>query len=345
MKKVAIILFNLGAPNNLEAVEPFLFNLFNDPAIITLPQPIRWLVAKLISKRRASTAKEIYQLIGGKSPLLEETQAQADALEAELRNKECHYKVFCCMRYWHPMAAETTKKVKEFGAEEVILLPLYPQFSASTTASSVRDWERHAKACNLNAKTQLVCCYPYEANFVKTYTELLKQTYLEASKTRLPIRVLFSAHGLPVRNIKQGDPYQWQVEQTTAAIVKESAIDNLDYQICYQSKVGPLEWLKPATDEEVIRAAKDQVALVILPLAFVSEHSETLVELDIEYRHLAAEHGLTHYFRVPTVSTHPLFIKGLGMMCLNSQTQKLEKASNEGRRICQRQWSKCPCEE
>lgn len=304
MKKTAVILFNLGGPDSPEAVQPFLFNLFNDPAIIAVPNPMRYFLAKLISSRRAPKAQEIYQLIGGKSPILENTKAQAEALEAAL-GKE--YKTFICMRYWHPMSDEVAKQVKEYNPDEIILLPLYPQFSTTTTGSSVKDWRCAAKAVHLDKPTRTACCYPTQKDFIFAQAKLVRDAYEEALKLGTP-RILFSAHGLPEKIITKGDPYQWQVEQTTLKVVEELDIHGLDFVNCYQSRVGPLKWIGPSTEDEITRAKNDNVPIVLVPIAFVSEHSETLVELDIEYKHLAGDAG---YFRVPTVSLAPQFIESL----------------------------------
>jgi len=308
-KKTAVILFNLGGPDTLEAVEPFLFNLFNDPAIIGLPGIFRTFLAKLISKKRGPKARGIYAQMGGRSPILPNTQAQARALESTLK-PHGNYKVFICMRYWHPMSEETAKQVQQFAPDEIILLPLYPQFSTTTTASSFKDWKRICSKLKIKTPTRSVCCYPVEREFITAEAQLIRSAYQQASEVGTP-RILFSAHGLPEKIIKKGDPYQWQVEQTTAAIVREMDIFGLDFVNCYQSRVGPLKWIGPSTEDEIARAAEDGKPIILVPIAFVSEHSETLVELDIEYRELAEHHGMKHYFRVPTVSVDAHFIAAL----------------------------------
>lgn len=304
--KIAIILFNLGGPDSPEAVQPFLRNLFSDPAIIQLPSFLRKPLASFISKRRAPKAQGIYAQIGGSSPILGQTEAQARALEAAL-GPEHEWRGYVCMRYWHPMTEAVVSSVKRFAPDRIVLLPLYPQFSTTTTASSIKAWKAVAAAAKLMAPTQAVCCYPDEPGFIAASVELLKQGLAEAGDR--PVRVLFSAHGLPEKVIKAGDPYQVQVERTAAAIA--GAIGGLDWAVCYQSRVGPLKWIGPSTDSEVKRAGQDGKAIVLYPLAFVSEHSETLVELDIDYRRVAGECGVPAYVRVPTVGTHPLFIAGL----------------------------------
>ena len=304
--KVAIILFNLGGPDSPEAVQPFLKNLFSDPAIISLPSFLRLPLASFISSRRAPKAKKIYDQIGGSSPILGQTEAQARALEEALGAGH-EWRGYVCMRYWHPMTEAVVRSVKKVGPDRIVLLPLYPQFSTTTTGSSIKAWKAAVAAAKLAVPTQAVCCYPDEPGFVAASVDLLKQGLAEAGNR--PVRVLFSAHGLPEKIIQRGDPYQVQVERTAKAIADR--IGGLDWSVCYQSRVGPLKWIGPSTDTEVKRAGQDGKAIVLYPLAFVSEHSETLVELDIDYRRVAGECGVPAYIRVPTVGTHPLFIAGL----------------------------------
>lgn len=305
--KTAVVLFNLGGPDSPEAVEPFLFNLFSDPAIIGVPQPIRWLIAKLISKRRAPIARGIYARIGGRSPLLAETVAQARALELALGTD---WRCFIAMRYWYPMTDEAVWAVKHWGAERVVLLPLYPQFSTTTTGSSVAAWHEAARRGGLDLPTQVACCYPDLGGLVSAMAELVRTGHEAASHSGRP-RVLFSAHGLPKKVIDRGDPYQKQVEHTAALVAAATGISMLDWVVCYQSRVGPLEWIGPSIEDELERAGRDRVPVVVVPVAFVSEHSETLVELDIEYRHRATALGVPAYVRVPAVGCHSDFIAGL----------------------------------
>ena len=316
----AVILFNLGGPDKLESVEPFLFNLFNDPAIISIPSIIRYPLAKFISKKRAPIAKNIYREIGNKSPILELTQNQAKSLENSLLRKG-EYKCFIIMRCWHPRATEVIKKVKEYNPNEIILLPLYPQFSASTSGSSIKEWNDLCKKENLNIETKTICCYPTENNFLESHAELIKKTINNLDKN---FKLLFSAHGLPENKIKKGDPYQWQVEQTVQGIMSKLKDRNLDYTISYQSRVGPLKWIGPSTDEVIIKYSKEKKGIVIVPVAFVSEHSETLVELDIEYKKLAEKNGCSFYKRVPALGIEENFINGLTKLVLQKETRELE---------------------
>lgn len=336
-QKTAVILFNLGGPDTLENVKPFLFNLFNDPAIIGLPNPFRWLLAKVISGKREKKAQSIYAEIGNGSPIVLNTNTQATALEKKLQ-QQGKAKVFVCMRYWHPMTKEVVDQVKDYQPDNVILLPLYPQFSTTTTGSSVKEWHKWAHNILGKIPTHTICCYPTQKNWIASVSSLIKNAYETASS---PARILFSAHGLPEKIIAKGDPYQWQVEQTTQAVIKTLGIENLDYVNCYQSRVGPLKWIGPSTEEEIKRAGQDEKAIILVPIAFVSEHSETLVELDIEYKELADHAGVKHYVRVPTVSVDEHYIEALAQMCLNvPQTPTLCPDSYQ--RICPKEFGQCP---
>ena len=308
--KLAVVLFNLGGPDSPEAVQPFLRNLFSDPAIISLPGIFRIPLARLIAKRRAPIAREIYAQIGGRSPIFEETRKQGDALEEALSGDGVEAKAFVAMRYWHPFSDGAARAVKAFDPDKIVLLPLYPQYSTTTTASSLKDWARAAKKAGLTAPTAQVCCYPTEDGFVAATVAHIRAAMADA-RGDISYRLLLSAHGLPKRTIQRGDPYQRQVEQSVAAIVAALDMPGLDAQVCYQSRVGPLEWIGPATDDEIRRAARDGKGVVVAPVAFVSEHSETLVELDIEYRKLAEEAGVPDYRRAATAGVHPDFIVGL----------------------------------
>ena len=342
MTKTAVILFNLGGPDRLDSVKPFLSNLFNDPAIITLPQPFRAMVAFLISTLRKSKAQAIYKHMGGKSPILELTMQQAEALEKKLpSNNGDEYKVFVCMRHWHPMSDVVVKKVKAYAPDQVILLPLYPQFSTTTTGSSFSDWKASCEKNQFDAPTTSVCCYPTDKGFVAAHAKLIKDMYWKASEHGKP-RVLFSAHGLPEKIISGGDPYQWQVEQSVKAITQVLAIDELDYTICYQSRVGRLEWIGPSTEEEIIQAAKEKMPILVVPVAFVSEHSETLVELDIDYRKLAEAHQVPGYYRVPALNNEDFFIEALKDLCLRLPKDS-EIKSSANNRLCPNNFIKCLC--
>ncbi len=344
MAKHAVVLFNLGGPDGPDAVQPFLYNLFKDPAIIGLPGLFRIPLAKLISTRRAPTAQAIYAEIGGKSPLLELTRDQATALKQALQqtwpNDETE--VFICMRYWHPMAEQTVRDVLAYAPDDVILLPLYPQYSTTTTGSSLEDWKKTAKMLGLDKLTYSICCYPIEPGWVSSQAALLKES-LASVPAGNPVRVLFSAHGLPKKIVDRGDPYQWQVEQSAAALAQAAGLNAGNWTVCYQSRVGPLEWIGPSLDDEIKRAADDKVGVVILPIAFVSEHSETLVELDIEYKHQADELGLPSYTRVPAIGTHPDFIAGLAGVASAALEHKIGLGPVGNVRYCPGNHGRCPC--
>jgi ferrochelatase len=340
--KTAVVLFNLGGPDSQEAVRPFLKNLFSDPAILSVPQPFRWMLSELLSRRRAPIAREIYAKIGGRSPILPQTEDQARALEVWLSAQGLDTRVFIAMRYWKPFAAETAAAVKAYAPDRIVLAPLYPQFSTTTSASSVADWNRAALRSGISAATKTLCCFPVEDGFVQAYADLLREELarIEAGQR---VRVLFSAHGLPERVIQRGDPYQHQVELTAADIAKRLGDRMPEWRVTYQSKVGPLKWIGPATDDEIAQAGRDGIGLVIVPLAFVSEHSETLVELDIEYRELAHEKGVPFYARVPAVGTHPAFIAGLGAAIVRTLGGSgLCGGGSGGTRLCPSTFGKCP---
>jgi ferrochelatase len=339
MSRTAVVLFNLGGPDKPESVRGFLFNLFNDRAIITLPQPWRWLIARLIAGRRAATARAIYDKIGGASPLLENTVAQAAALTGALG---AEHRCFVAMRYWHPFSGVAAAAVKAWNPDRIVLLPLYPQFSTTTTASSFADWHRAAEGAGLSAvPTVALCCYPDDAGFVAATVAAIRAAITEVPPGA-PYRILFSAHGLPKKIVSAGDPYQFQVELTVAALRKALEIADLDSVVCYQSRVGPLEWLGPGTDAEIRRAGAEGIGLVVVPVAFVSEHSETLVELDIEYRHLADQAGVTFYHRVATVGCTADFIAGLAALVRTAGSGPEGLRCPAGERICPRPFARCP---
>ena len=310
-KKLAVVLFNLGGPDGPRAVRPFLFNLFRDPAIIGLPAIARYPIAALIATTREKTAKANYAIMGGGSPLLPETEKQARALEAELTRSlpGVEAKCFIAMRYWNPLTGETAKAVKAFGPDEIVLLPLYPQYSATTTGSSLKAWRETYSG---GGRQTTICCYPTEAGLMEAHARLIRETW-EKAGSPANVRLLFSAHGLPEKVILAGDPYQKQIEATAAAVAARLSAD-LDWTVCYQSRVGPMKWIGPSTDDEIRRAGAERKGVIVTPIAFVSEHVETLVELDHEYAELAQEVGVAPYIRVPALGAAPEFIGGLAGM-------------------------------
>lgn len=336
-RRVAIVLFNLGGPDSLRAVRPFLFNLFNDRAIIGAPQPFRFLIAQLISRTREKTAQANYAHMGGRSPLLAETTKQAEALEAEVAKRVTNvtFKCFPAMRYWRPFTRDAAKAVEAWGATDVVLLPLYPQYSSTTTASSLAAWRR---VSSLPAST--ICCYPAGSGFAEAHAQAILQVWRDAGEPPRP-RVLFSAHGLPQRVIDRGDPYQWQVEQSVAA-VRRLLPPDWEARICYQSRVGPLKWIGPSTDEEIRTAGADGAGVIVSPIAFVSDHIETLVELDIEYAHLARKAGVRFYLRAPALGAAPRFIDALADLVEMALTADGRVQSENGGRLCPAAWGLCP---
>ena len=337
----AIILFNLGGPDKLENVEPFLFNLFFDPAILNLPIFLRYPLAKLIANRRAPTAKKIYEELGGSSPILKLTEEQASALESKLKKDDSssEYKCFIVMRCWHPRAEGVVKEVKNYNPEEIILMPLYPQYSAATSGSSIKEWNDVCKKNNFNVKTSTICCYPTDENFIQAHKELI----MKKIKNLENFKLIFSAHGLPEKNIKKGDPYQWQIEQSVDKIVKSLDVKDLDWVLSYQSRVGPLKWIGPSTEEIIIENSRLGKHIVLVPIAFVSEHSETLVELDIEYKELADKNGCKHYSRVPALGINESYIKAMSNLIINKKDYSYNGKLFPPKVQCPKQFTKCPC--
>ena len=338
-RRIAVVLFNLGGPDDQASVKPFLFNLFSDPAIIGLPQPFRTLVARLISSRRETSAQANYALMGGGSPLLPETRRQAaalaDVLSGMLPGDEV--RAFIAMRYWRPLSEETAVEVAAFGPDEIVLLPLYPQFSTTTTQSSLKRW---AEVYAGSGVSRTVCCYPEAPGWIEAQAEGVRAKLAEAGDR--PVRVLFSAHGIPESLItKKGDPYQEQIESTCAAIAARAGLAGGDWAICYQSRVGPMKWLGPSTPEAIAQAGRDGVGVVVAPVAFVSEHIETLVELDIEYAELAHGLGVAPYLRSPAVGVAAAFIQTLADAVLQALPRDGVAPYGQG---CRAVWQACPAQ-
>lgn len=337
-EKLAVVLFNLGGPDSPAAIRPFLRNFFTDPNIIGAPWPIRRVIAELIARRRSRReAGQSYGELGGRSPLLANTEAQARALEAALGGDA---RVFVAMRYWHPMADAVAASVKAWGPDRIVLLPLYPQFSTTTTRSSLGVWKTAAAKIGLTAPTHTLCCYPGDEGFIAASAASIRAAW-EAQPHDGPRRLLFSAHGLPQKTVDKGDPYQWQCEATAAAIAARLTDLTGDWQICYQSRVGPLAWIGPSIDEALQKAAADKVAVLVYPHAFTQEHVETLVELDIEYRHRAEELGVPGYARAGTVDTRAEFIQGLAGLVRTTAAAALPVRSAVGPRLCPDRFGRC----
>lgn len=308
--KWAVVLCNLGGPADRDEIFPFLKAMFSDPAILRMPAFLRYPLASFIAHRRAQKSAEIYASIGGGSPILANTNAQACALEQVLGNSE-RFRVFIAMRYARPRAIETLQAVKKFNPDAVLLLPLYPQYSTTTTASSFTEWRKLSKQFFFTKPIHTVRSYPTHQGFIDALAARC-QDAMEKCKTGVEYRFLFSAHGLPERIIKAGDPYAEEVEKTAHALAHALGIS--DFAVCYQSRLGPLKWIGPYISEEIDRAAADHKGVIIVPVAFVSEHSETLVELDIEYADYAAQAGVPDYIRAATVGDQRAFITGLAAL-------------------------------
>ncbi len=340
--RVAIVLFNLGGPDRPEAIKPFLLNLFSDPAILRVPGFIRPLLARIIAAARLKPATANYAILGGRSPLLELTQAQAGALEQAFPEFEA--RCFVAMRYWHPFSDEAARAVREWNPDEVVLLPLYPQFSTTTTGSSLSAWRAAAVRVGLAKPTTALCCYHADAGFAAATASLLRRSLVDMRKAagNGAFRVLFSAHGLPESIIKAGDPYQFQVERTVACVLGALDEPDLDWVVCYQSRATPQRWIGPSTDDAVQQAGREGISVLVVPIAFVSEHSETLVELDIEYRELAEHAGVLHYLRVPTHNSDPAFISALADLVREARGVGPGLVSFAGGRTCPRAHSDCP---
>jgi ferrochelatase len=319
-QRSAVVLFNLGGPDSLEAVRPFLYNLFADPDIFKLPlgfltqKPFAW----LISRRRAPEAAHGYAALGGKSPLLENTQTQAAALQRELGGD---FDVHICMRYWHPMTAKVVTDLKRADYARVVLLPLYPQYSITTTGSSYNEFQRECRRQRYAPRVAFVRQWYDQPDFLAAIVEAIAA---EAKKLPEPdperIELLFSAHGLPQKIVDAGDPYEQQVRATY-----EAARARLGWPhatLCYQSRVGPLKWLQPYIQDLIRQKAADGARqLLVYPIAFVSDHIETLYELGVQYAELARSLGIPHYRVVPALNAHPRLIAALKSLVQGAAAQ------------------------
>ena len=334
-EKIGVVLFNLGGPDSLEAVEPFLNNLFNDPDIINFPGSFlfRRGLAKLISSTRHPKVQKQYAQIGGKSPIKEFTLEQAKLLEEKL-NEKINAKVFVAMRYWHPLTEEALDAIAKEGIKKVVLLPLYPQYSKATTLSSNVEWEKQlAKRKDLkDLETVSIKSYydfpPYIDAFVERIYQGLERFPEEKRKN---VHILFSAHGTPMKLVREGDPYSAHIKKTIEMVVERGGFSQA-FSLCYQSKVGPQKWLTPSTpktiEELAARGVKD---MLVVPIAFASDHLETLFEVGIEFRHLAKERGVEQFEVTLGLNDSDKFIGALAELVLNkaeSFTAKTASASN-----------------
>lgn len=331
MGRVGVLLLNLGGPDGLEDVRPFLYNLFSDPEIIRLP--FSWLQSPLawfISTRRAKTSQDNYRQIGGGSPLRQITEAQADALQEQLQQKGQEVSVYIGMRYWHPFTEEAIAQIKRDQIERLVIFPLYPQFSISTSGSSFRLLEKLWKEDQSLSQTEhtVIPCWYQQPCYLQAMAQLITQE-LDQFPNPEQVHLFFSAHGVPLSYVTEaGDPYQEEIEDCTALIVQTLNRPNA-HTLAYQSRVGPVEWLKPYTEDAIVELAQQGVKdLLVVPISFVSEHIETLQEIDIEYREIAEESGIENFRRVPALNTHPVFIDALATLvveALNAPSRKLSE--------------------
>ncbi len=339
MGRVGVLLLNLGGPDQLEDVRPFLFNLFSDPEIIRLPfswlqKPLAW----LISTSRAKKSQENYKLIGGGSPLRRITEEQGQALQASLREQGQEAQVYIGMRYWHPFTEEAVARIKRDAIEHLVILPLYPQFSISTSGSSFRLldalWQEDPSLQKINYT--VIPSWYKRSGYLQAMAELIQQQ-LDQSDNPDQVHIFFSAHGVPLSYVEEaGDPYQQEIEECTELIMQRLNRPN-PHTLAYQSRVGPVEWLKPYTEEAILELAEQGVKdLLVVPVSFVSEHIETLEEIDIEYREIAEEAGIHNFQRVPALNTHPVFIAELREMVLNamnSPSLKLDEVPQMSKQV------------
>ncbi len=315
-EKIGVVLLNLGGPDSLEAVEPFLYNLFVDPDIINFPGSFlvrKWL-ARTISSRRHPKIQEQYKQIGGKSPLKEFTLGQCRLLEIEI-NKKFPAKVYAAMRYWHPFTEEVLDELEREGITKVILLPLYPQYSKATTESSVKEWKKHIEMRGSKIEWSLIEHYydfpPYLDAFVERINQGLEKFPAEK---RDKVDILFSAHGTPMKLVREGDPYSGHICETVTAVMNRGGWTN-PHHLCFQSKVGPQKWLTPSTPKTIEELAEKGVKdMLVVPIAFASDHLETLFEVGIEFRHEAEQKGVQQFEVTEGLNYSPKFIDALAQL-------------------------------
>jgi len=323
--RVGVLLLNLGGPEKLDDVYLFLYNLFADPEIIRLPIPfLQKPIASLIAASRAPISQENYRLIGGGSPLRQITEEQGENIENVLQRNGIEAKVYVGMRYWHPYTTEAIAKIKEDGITRLVVLPLYPQYSISTSGSSLKQlddlWENDPA---LQAIERITIQSWYDrTGYIRAMNELI-DAKLQKCGDPEDVHIFFSAHGVPVRYVTEyNDPYQSEMENCVDGIMKALRRDYHRYNahtLAYQSRVGPVEWLQPYTEEAIHNLAKRGIKnLLVVPISFVSEHIETLQEIDIEYREVAEESGIHNFDRVPALNSHPVFINDLAELIMES---------------------------
>ncbi|MBF2008949.1 MAG: ferrochelatase [Chlorogloeopsis fritschii C42_A2020_084] len=321
MGRVGVLLLNLGGPEKLEDVGPFLYNLFSDPEIIRLPFP--WLqkpLAWFIASRRTKKSQENYRKIGGGSPLRRITEAQGAALKEQLHALGQEANIYIGMRYWHPYTEEAIARLNQDGIEKLVILPLYPQFSISTSGSSFRllekIWQEDPRLQRI--EYTVIPSWYKQPGYLQAMAALIAQE-LDQVPNPDEAHIFFSAHGVPKSYVEEaGDPYQQEIEECTYLIMQTLNRPNA-HTLAYQSRVGPVEWLQPYTEDAIPELAEKGVKdLVVVPISFVSEHIETLEEIDLEYREIAEEAGIHNFRRVPALNTHPVFIKALADLVVDA---------------------------
>ncbi len=308
-KRVGVVLFQLGGPDSLAAVEPFLYNLFSDPEILDLP--FGWLarrpLAKWISSRRAKKVVKAYAEIGGSSPIRVLTERQARALERAL-GPLMDVRVVVAMRYWKPFTVDAVQDLEQHDVTEIVLLPLYPQYSDSTTGSSLKEWRRQYRG--VGRPVHIIRSFHDHPKLIEAFVKNI-QLSLERFERPDAVHLVFSAHGLPMSLIERGDPYQHQVEETVRLVVERGGWSNA-HTLCYQSKVGRQKWLEPSLQDTIEQLGSQGVSnVLVIPIAFVSEHIETLHELNIEARENAERSGIRQFEVMPALNDAPLFIAAL----------------------------------
>ncbi|MFZ0806674.1 MAG: ferrochelatase [Candidatus Sulfotelmatobacter sp.] len=316
---MGIVLFQLGGPDTLEAIEPFLYNLFCDPDIIDFPLARigRKPLAKLISSTRARKVQHHYACIGGASPIRRNTEQQAGALEAELRSQGMDARCVVAMRYWHPFTSEAIEQLHDADCDEIVLLPLYPQYSSTTTGSSLNEWERLYGG---GLPVSRVRTFYRNPTYLDALVEKVNQALDRFADSRRP-EILFSAHSLPVAVIEKGDPYQAQIEETVQLLMKRGGWSN-HHRLCYQSKVGASRWLQPSLRGTLDAMTKENVREVcVVPVAFVSDHVETLAEINHEARERALGLGFTQFEMSAGLNDSPKFIQALAEIVREARGQ------------------------
>ena len=311
--KTAVLLLQMGGPDSLESVEPFLYNLFSDREIIKIgPSFLQPFIARMIVKRRAPKSAANYRQIGGKSPLRELTEQQATALEAALGES---YRCFVAMRYWHPFAPEAVAAIEKQGIRRIVAVSLYPHYSRATSGSSFNDLERSLKKSAIPFELRTVRHFFDHPLYIKALVEKIEQS-LTKFPERSKVQLFFSAHSLPQSFIAEGDPYLEHIQMTVRLVMAQ--LSDVSHHLAFQSRAGPVKWLEPSTGDKLKEiAAAGHTDVLVVPLSFVSDHIETLHEIDIEYREVADHLGITNFRRMESLNNSPLFIQCLAEQVRN----------------------------